>query len=211
MESSAAIWEILARDHREVVASGELARLALRLGRDPRLVARHLRRSAYLVPLFKGFYYVRTAEERALHTPRLNPLEIFAVAARAKGLGPWYAGLHSALRENGLTHEFRRDEWIVSTDLYRPNGVRIGGHRFVIHKWRPELVKFGIRKDRPYPYSDAEKTVLDLAYLDLWRVRKGHAPAGEWREYLDRVNPKTIAKYARRYPPGLRRLLEEAP
>jgi len=70
MESSAVIWEVLARAKREIVTSHDLAELARRLDRKPEHVTRHLRRESYLLPLFKGYYYVRSPEEIRLGEER---------------------------------------------------------------------------------------------------------------------------------------------
>ena len=208
MGSSAAIWEVLARGKREVVSSRDLAELARRLERKPEHVTRHLRREGYLLPLFKGYYYVRRPEEIRLGEARHNPLELFALAAEAKGIGSWYFGLHTALHLNGMTHEDRRKEAVISDRFYRIRGVSIGPRKFVIHKWAPELLAFGMIEKPPYRYSDTEKTVLDLAYLDYWKRRKGRADARAWVEHLDNVNVRTLRRYLPHYPEEVKAAVE---
>src|SRR3972149_6890948 len=139
MESTAAIWETLVRNGREPVTGAEVAALAHRLGRRPVHALRHLRRAGYLLPLFRGYYYVRGPEELRLGDPRHNPLELFAIAADRRGIGMWYYGLHTALRLNGMTHEERRDEAVISDPFFRIHGGPIGRRKFVIHKWRAGL------------------------------------------------------------------------
>lgn len=207
--SSTSIWEVLSRQSREVVTTVDLERLAARLGRSRIDSVRHLRRAGYLVPLFKGHYYVRTPAEIRLEMPRFNPLELFALAARSKGIGAWYYGLQSALRLNGMTHEDRREESVVSTSLYRIRGVRIGERRFVIRRWDTALFGFGLVARRGYRFSDPEKTVVDLAYLDYWRDRKGRPPTREWEEYVSTVRATTVRRYLRHYPAPVARAVEE--
>src|SRR3972149_12264387 len=144
MESTAAIWETLVRNGRETATGAEVAALAHRLGRRPENALRHLRRTGYLLPLFRGYYYVRGPEELRLGDNRHNPLELFAMAAYRKGIGAWYYGLYTALRLNSMTHEERRHEAVISDSFYRMLGVPIGGKRFVVYKWRPDLVTFGL-------------------------------------------------------------------
>ncbi|MDG6898388.1 MAG: hypothetical protein JRN24_01485 [Nitrososphaerota archaeon] len=207
--SSAALWEVAAREGREVLASADLSAMADRVGARPEHALRHLRREHYLLPLFRGFYYVRTPEEVRLHTERYEPLELFALAARAKGIGEWYYGLETALRLNGLTHEDRREETVVSRSFYRIRGVPIGTRRFVVHKWDPALFRFGLVRRGSYRVSDPEKTVLDLAYLDHWRERKGHSPTRTWTEHVGSVDARKVRRYLPRYPEELRRIVEE--
>lgn len=203
MTSTASIWETLVRNKREIVTTAELALLATRLGRLPAHAIRHLRRSGYLAPLFKGYYYVRTAEELRLGDPRYNSLELFALAAKVKDLGSWYFGLHTALRLNGMTHEDRREETVISDSFYRIHGVPIADRRFIIHKWRSELATFGLVHMGGYRHSDPEKTVLDFAYLDLHRERKHRAATRTWEEHLASVDPRRLRSHLRHYPEGV--------
>jgi hypothetical protein len=206
--SSTALWEVSVREGRKVLTSGDLAEMARRIGARPPHALRHLRREGYLVPLFRGFYYVRTPEEVRLGTERYNPLELFALAARAKGIGEWYFGLTTALRLNGLTHEDRREETVVSRAFYRIDGVPIGSRRFVIHKWVKDLLGFGLERRKTYFVSDPEKTVLDLAYLDFWQAKKKHPAMRAWMEHLASVNSRKIRRYLVHYPVEVRRTVE---
>ncbi len=205
---STLLWEVPAREGREVLTVRALAGMARRIGARPEHALRHLRRAGYLLPLFRGFYYVRTPEEVRLHTERHDPLALFALAAEAKGIGAWYFGLETALRLHGLTHEDRREETVVSRAFYRIRGVPIGSRRFVIHRWGPALFGFGLVRRAGYRVSDPEKTVLDLAYLDFWRARRRHAPHRAWTEYIGSVDARTLLRYLPHYPDEVRRWVE---
>lgn len=209
MESSATIWEVLSRGKREVVTSRDLAELARRLDRKPEHVTRHLRREGYVLPLFKGYYYVRSPDEIRLGDERRNPLELFALAADAKGIGSWYFGLHTALRLNGMTHEDRREEAVISDRFYRIRGVRVGARRFVVRKWAPGLLTFGLVDKAPYRYSDPAKTVLDLAYLDHWNRKKARAETSAWSEHVHGVNASMLRRYLAHYPGEVKAAVEE--
>ena len=207
--SSTSLWEVPVREGRELLTSEALATMARRIGVKPENALRHLRREGYLLPLFRGYYYLRTPEELRFHTERHDPLELFALAARAKGIGEWYFGLHTALRLNGLTHEDRRKETVVSRSLYRVRGVPIGSRRFVIHKWGPALFGFGLERKGTYRVSDLAKTLLDLVYLDYWAERKGHPATRVWEEHLRSVNARKVRQYLPHYPEGVRRTVEQ--
>lgn len=202
--SSAGIWEVSAREGREVLTSREIFEMALRLGARPDHALRHLRREGYVLPLFRGLYYVRSPEEIRLNTQRHDALGLFALAARAKGIGDWYFGLGTALRLNGLSYERTRVESVVSRSLYRIQGVPVGSRRFVIHKWGSKLFGFGLVRRGRYRVSDPEKTVLDLAYLDFWRTKKGHPALGLWREHARAIDWAKARRYLPHYPEGIR-------
>ena len=200
MKSSALIWESLARRDREVVKTAELRSLALRLGREPRNAVDHLVRSGYLVPLLKGVYHVSHPEELRLGVPRHSHLELFALAAEATDLGPWYFGLETALRLDGLSAEFRTEEAVINGRRLRERGVRLGGYRFVLHRWSPDLLSFGVRREGRLRISDPARTVLDLAYRDYWSARKGRAGVGEWKTLVGRVDRVALRGYLERFP-----------
>lgn len=202
--SSTLIWEIPAREGREVLTSRDIIEMARRLGIRPDHALRHLRREGYVLPLFRGLYYVRSPEEIRLDSERHDALELFALAARAKGIGDWYFGLDTALRLNGLSHESTRVESVVSRSFYRIRGVPIGSRRFIIRKWDSKLFGFGLFRRGRYRVSDPEKTVLDLAYLDFWRTEKGHPARGIWSEHIRAMDPAKVRRYLPHYPEGVR-------
>lgn len=204
MRSSALVWESLARDGREVVTKSELDKLASRLNKNPKNTIDHLVRGNYLTPLFRGTYRVNTPAEVRLGVPERNHLELFAVGAREKGLRHWYFGLHTALRLNGLTHEYLTVETVINDKLYRPKGIEIGGRLFILHKWNTTITRFGITRESGLPVSDREKTVLDLAYHEFWAERRGRKTPGDWCAHLDNVDTERFLDYLERFPPSFR-------
>lgn len=191
-----------------MVSSREVFRMADRLGRDPKNVLRVLRRTGYLLPLFKGYYYVRSPDELKLRFDRLNAFELFALAAEAKSVGHWYFGLDTALALNGLTHEDPPEAIVITDHLYRIRGVRIGNKRFRIHKWSPELTSFGIASKGKVRFSDPAKTVLDLAYLDWHRMNKKRPPPRAWVEHLPKIDKAALRRYSKHYPEPVRLMVE---
>ena len=110
---------------------------------------------------------------------------------------------------NGLTHEDRREESVVSRSFYRIRGVPIGRRRFVIHKWGAGLFGPGLLRRGSYRLSDPEKTVLDLAYLDYGTEKKERGTTRAWREHLGSVDARRLRGYLGHYPPGVKGMVEE--
>lgn len=209
VSSSIVLWETLVRKETEYVTTPELAALARKVGKEPRHAIDHLVRARRLEPLFKGAYYVRKPDELLLNIKSKNAFELFALATRAHDIGRWYFGLDTALRLNGMTHEHRTEEAVISENLYRIRGIEIGGVKFVIHKWAAELFGFGIIRLDGLPVSDPARTVVDLAYMDYWAERHGRTPTGEWREHLARVDESAFRSYVARAPKPLRGWVRE--
>ncbi len=209
MAESRLVWETLATGGVDVVPKARIAELARRIDLNPDATIRTLSENRRLLPLFKGFYYLCKPEEILLHKG-FNPLNLFARGAKAKDIGTWYFGLHTALRLHGMGHEYRLDEHVISDAFYRPNGVPIAGRRFIIHKWRAEMGRFGVVRKGEYFVSDPEKTVLDFAYLDYYAMAKGRAPSGTWREHLESVRVDTLRSYLPNYPEAVRGMVEAA-
>lgn len=201
MKVSALVWHALVGDGLEVARTTDVAALARRIRKDPADVATALVRSRRLIPLFKGYYYVRRPEDMGLLPPRHNALELFALGARAKGIGPWYFGLETALRLNGMTHEDGGVDFVVNARLFRPSAVKVGLRRFVILRWKPEMLAFGGLRDGLLRWSNPEKTLLDLAFHETNRAARGAPRAGLWTEYVGSVDTRKARAYLRHYPP----------
>ena len=208
MNDSRLIWETLSRNRERVVATRRIVELAERIDLNATSAIRSLRKAERIVPLFKGYYYLRDGNEILLHAAA-NPLELFARGANAKGIGSWYFGLHTALRLNEMTHEHSNDEFVVSDAFYRPKGVMIAERRFVVLKWRPSMTRFGLKRIGEYSWSDPEKTVLDYAFLDHYLRVKGHPVTGVWKENLTNLRRSKLKSYLPNYPVPVRSMLEE--
>lgn len=209
MKSSVVLWETLVRKERDYITTAELESLALKVGKDPRHAIDHLVRGRRLEPLFKGAYYVRKPDELLLNIRTKSALDLFALATRARDIGRWYFGLHTALRLHGMTHEHSTEETVICEKLYRIRGIDIGGTKFVVHKWASSFFGFGMTKLNGLFVSDPARTVLDLAYMDYWNKRRGGTPTGEWREYLPRIDEAAFESYAARAPKPLREWVRE--
>ncbi len=209
MTESSLIWETLASRGEVVVPRTSISELTRRINLNADSTIRTLSKNRRLLPLFKGFYYCMNPNEILRHK-EVSALDVFALGAKAKGIGSWYYGLHTALRLHGMSHEYRTSEDVISDSFYRPNGVAMAGRRFTILKWRPGMAKFGVRKRNDYLVSDPEKTVLDFAYLDHYAMAKGRAPSGTWREHVNAVDPGRLKNYLSHYPVNVRLMVEGA-
>lgn len=203
------VWKAALGTKKKVVPKAHLAALAHRMALNEDSVIRTLTRNNRIIPLFKGYYYLRDPEEIMLHRG-VSPFEIFSYGARAKKIGNWYYGLYTALRLNGMTHEHRNDEYVISDGFYRPRGIVMSGKRFVILKWRSELGRFGLKKINNYWVSDPEKTVLDFVFWDHYRVAKGHRATEVWKDHIDSLDSKRITVYLEHYQRKIQSIMEYA-
>lgn len=207
---STLIWDRLNLEGREIAISEELRRSAHALGKDPDNVIDHLVRYRYIEPLFRGIYYVRNPTERRFGSERYSHLDLMSLALARKGVDRWYFGLETALKLNALTHEYFPTETVITDRLYRPKGISLSGRRFVILKWKPGLLSFGITTKGPVRFSDAEKTVLDLAYRARWRGAPDTEIMAIVDEYKSDLDTKRLNAYLRRYPHSLREVLKRS-
>lgn len=153
-------------------------------------VIRYLTHHKYLVRIFKGIFYIKTIEERKLNKFDISYLEIIKEALKIKGIDNWYFGLETALKLNNLTHEYFTIEYVISDKLFRAKPISILGHKVKFVKLSPKLV-FGIIK-KNIPYSDPEKTLLDLLYLK-------HYSDAEFEEIAENLSKNKLIKYSKKY------------
>lgn len=101
------------------------------------------------------------------------PDELIAKGIEMKGIKNWYFGLWSALKFLNVTHEHFTKEWIINDTIKRAPR-EIGGVIYEFVKIKPSLFKFGIKTEKTkngclIKYSNLEKTLLDIAYLEKKR------------------------------------------
>lgn len=208
---SSVIWDRLNLEGRETVTSGELREHARALAKDPENAITHLVRHGYLAPLFRGLYYVRSPAEVRLGHRRYNHLELMALGLAKKGIDRWYFGLESALKLNDRTHEYFAAEAVVTDSLYRIKGIEVEGRRFIILRWKPGMLDFGLVTKGLLRFSDPEKTVLDLAYRARWNGLPDSEIVALVDEHRAGLDPGRLRRYLRRYPESLREVLARLP
>jgi len=159
----------------------------------------YLLSNKYVERTFRGIFYVKSIEERKLGISNMTFFEVMKEAMKIKGIPCWYFGLESALKLNNLTHEYFTIEFIVSEKIRRPKPIEILGHKVRFLAIKKSLTAFGINKE-PFPYSDTEKTILDIAYFGIYRGLSKYAIKNNLVDYVEKCNRKKLLKYAENYP-----------
>jgi predicted transcriptional regulator of viral defense system len=168
------------------------------------ILIRYFETKGYLVRIFRGIFYVKSAEEIELGKINLSHLELVTRGLEIKGVKNWYFGLHTALKLNNLTHESFAIEEVISDSLFRARPIKIANYNFKFVKLSKKLFGFGIENRNGLRISDPEKTVLDFIYL--WKQNglpeeKIISDISEWGKHL---SSKKLKLYAENYPSSVR-------
>ena len=196
------IWRKLQVEGDKIVTSEDVREASQNLGKDYTRSLRYLQEHNYLMRIFRGIFYVNSAEERDAGTTDRPVFRIVAEALALKSVKHWYLGLETALRINGLTHEYFTINYIL-TDSYRTTKViRIADTRFQFLKWSLKHFESGIRREFDLKFSDREKTVLDLVYkrhLEGQDERSAISPLIEYEKVLEKNKVRLyLADYPRK-------------
>ncbi|MFH1915732.1 MAG: hypothetical protein ABIJ21_00565 [Nanoarchaeota archaeon] len=135
----------------------------------------YLTRHKYLYTIFKGIFYKPSIAERKLKSIKIDHFEAVSAGLGIKGIKNWYFALETALKFNGMTHEFFAVDFIINDTICRVNPMTILGNKIKFIKTKPRLMNFGMKKTGHFKYSDVEKTVLDMIYLKRYDGIKGEA------------------------------------
>ena len=87
--------------------------------------------------------------------------------------------------------------------------MEILGHSVKFVKLHKKLFYFGIKKTGNIPYSDLEKTLLDLIHLKKYAGKTNATIRDEVIEWADEANKPRMKKYAKYYGKSVRKALEE--
>ena len=201
-------WERLLIEGRKIVTSGKLRELAKELSKDEEQLIDYLRRHGYIDRILRGYFYVKSLEERKRNTYE-NPLfNRVAMALKAKGVTNWYFALETALKLNLMTHEYFYIDYVI-TDSYRTTKViTIGGQNFHFIKRSLKHFKNGIIHKNRLRYSDPEKTVLDLAYRDYLKSKEKELYLASIMEFLESIDRNKIKSSLKPYPKKFREVVE---
>ena len=167
---------------------------------------RYFETKKYLIRIFRGIFYVKSAEEIELGRMNLSHLELVARGLDMKKVKNWYFGLHTALKLNNMTHETFAVEEVISDSLFRARPIKIADYSFKFVKLSKALLAFGIEKKNELKYSDPEKTILDFAYLwryNGYREEKIIADVSEWATGL---SAKKLNLYSENYPASIKNI-----
>lgn len=154
----------LEMDEKKFVDSSLLKEYCKTLKIDYLTTIKYLLNNRYLYRILRGVFYKPSIEERKLKRIDVNLLKAISEALKMKGVKNWYFGLDTALKLNNLTHEFFAMDFVVSDRIFRAKPITILGNKVRFVKLKRDLIGFGIIK-KDIPYSDTEKTVLDMVYL----------------------------------------------
>lgn len=205
------VWRKLLLDGDKIVTSEKIRQAAQNLGKDYTRSLRYLQEHGYLMRIFRGIFYVNSPEERDAGTSDRPVFKIVAEALALKSVKHWYIGLETALRINGLTHEYYTVNYVI-TDSYRTTKViRIADARFQFLKWSRRHFESGIRRAFDLKFSDREKTILDLVYkryIDSRDESNAISPFMEYKKMLDKSKVRNyLAEYPRRVQEIVRKRL----
>jgi len=167
----------------------------------------YLLSNKYLARIFRGIFYIYSTDERKFGKLETNFYNILKDALEIRGIKNWYFGLKSGLKLNNLTHEYFTREFIISDKIKLKNPLTIMGREIVFKNIKTKLTRFGIIKE-PYPYSDTEKTILDLVYFAIYGNLGESGAKNAIIDYVDKCNKTKLREYAKHYPKTAIKLIE---
>jgi len=162
----------------------------------------------YLVRVLRGLYYVKTMEEFAMKRA-VDIHKIISLGMDKLGIR-WYFGLYTALKFNGVTHEFSDTIFVLSDGIFRAKDVNVGGEKVRFIKLSPDLFGFGVIESNSVKFSDVEKTILDLIYLSRYRSVPEGKIASTIEGYAEKAEKEKLREYMKSYPKTVRRVAENA-
>lgn len=194
------VVEKLERDNKKFIISDEIKDYCKTLSIDYLTTIKYLLRNKYLARIFRGIFYVYSIEERKLGKSDMNYFEILKEALYIKGVKNWYFGLETGLKFNNLTHEYFTIDYVINDKIFRAKSFMIMGRKVKFYKLKPKLFTFGIIKNN-FNYSDSEKTLLDLLYLN-------HYSKEEFEEIAEELSKEKLLNYANNYNKRLLNIVE---
>ena len=187
--------------NKRFITREELKEYCREINLDYYTAIRYLTFHKYLIRILKGIFYIKSMEERKFNKTNINYLDAIKTSLRIKGVKKWYFGLETALKLNTLTHEYFTIDYVINDTIFRANPINILGHKIKFVKISSKLFYFGIKKDK-LPYSDPEKTMLDLLYLKKYNKT-------EFLELSKRLSKNKILKYAEYYNKKVRDIVRK--
>jgi len=201
------IWRKLTAEGSKIVTSSDVRVAAQGLGKDYVRSLRYLQEHNYLSRIFRGIFYVNSPTERESGIPEVSIFKIVAEALAMKSVKRWYIGLETALRINGLTHEYFTINYVV-TDSYRTTKViRIMDSKFQFLKWSPRHFETGITREFDIKFSDKEKTILDLVFKRYIETRDERIAISAYLEYERVLDKEMVRRYMAGYPLIVQRMV----
>ena len=100
------VWRRLLVEGRRYTTSEAIASLAEDIEKDPEVCLRYLQQQGYIHRILRGIFYVASPNERERGALEPSVYQLIAKALEMKGVDKWYFGLDTALKLNGMTHEY---------------------------------------------------------------------------------------------------------
>ncbi len=200
--------EKLWRDKKRFITREELRDYSKILKLPYESVISYLLSNRYVVRILRGIFYVKSIEEKKKNIIHISFYEAIAEALTIKKITHWYFGLESAIKLNNLTHEYFTIDYIISEKLKRPRPIEILGHKVKFTSIKKELLDFGIKRDI-IPYSDTEKTILDIVYFGFYNSLSEPEIKNKIEDYLSTCNRKKLREYSKHYPKTVLKFIEK--
>jgi hypothetical protein len=166
-------------DGKEFIGADLLKDYSGKVGLKYEDVVRYLLTNKYIHRIMRGIFYVPSIEERKLKKIGISIYDAIANAMEMKGVSNWYFGLESALK-------------------FRSTAFPILGRKVKFVKLKKELMGFGIRREK-IPYSDPEKTLLDMIYLAKYNGETDAEINSRISEILPKCSKNILSNYAKHY------------
>ena len=179
-----------------------------RFGANTRNTINFMISYGYIIRILRGLYYVKMLEEFALKKA-VDIYKVLSLGMDELGIR-WYFGLYSALRFNGVTHEFSDTVFVLNDKIFRPREVKVAGEKVRFIKLSPSLFGFGVIDRDGVRFSDLEKTLLDFVYLSKYRSIPEERIASMIEEYAKEARTEKIREYLRSYPKTVGKVIENA-
>ena len=192
--------EKLARSDKKFITKNELEVYCRKLSLNYLTAIKYLIRHRYLARIFRGIFYVYSIKERKLGERDMDFYDILKEALKIKGVSKWYFGLETALKLNNLTHESFTMDFIMNDAIFRAKPILIMGRKVKFYRLTLKMFSFGILK-KSIPYSDPEKTLLDLLHLKHYSIL-------DFKEGAGKLSKKKLLTYARNYNKKLQGVLK---
>lgn len=203
------IWRRLLAEGDKIVTSDKVLDASRNIGKDYIRSLRYLQEHGYLTRVFRGVFYVNSPRERETGALDSPVLKIVAESLALKSVSHWYFGLETALRINGMTHEYFTVNCVI-TDSYRTTKViGIAGTRFRFLKWSRGHFDQGVRREFELKFSDKEKTVLDMVYKRYLDRRDEDEAVSPYVEYERMLDKRVVRAYLRDYPRKVQGIVQE--
>ncbi len=197
---------------KKILTARDLKNICGKYGFDFRKTKVGLLNKGYLVTIFRGVYYLKDYNEKKTGVIKYSSNELLSLGLAEKGIKKWYLGLNTALKMLNLTHEIFPVNYVLNDRFNRTRPLEILGSKFLFRKIKMPLFSFGIKETLTpnrilIKYSDAEKTMFDMAYLYRLSGKTGGAIKPLIRDYRDAISKNKLLSYSKNYPATVRNIV----